>query len=216
MRNLLPLLLSLGFVLFSFAVPAAAAEIKKAPDNCKNAHAILGWSDFKKIKGKHGKDEKGNWVDETDEEFQERTQKPWVKVGWIVGRLNWGRSKGNELLQMVDRYQEGKVQQAEFKEYKVKGNDNAKAYVAHCGHGGTCNMIAARFLNLYKGIGVPRVYCVARNNLPKVLASASKPTIPLPSDEELAEPEDDLGDMDDLFGDDDDDDDLADDDDEDF
>ena len=200
-------LLLLAVVIFGLfggqdVVVAQEKGVKKAPDHCKNAHAILGWSDFKKIKGKHGKDKDGNWIDETDEEFQERIQKPWVKVGWIVGRLNWGRAAGNEQLKMVDSYEAGVYGQAEFKEYRVKGHDNAKAYVAHCGHGGTCNMIAERFYNLYKGIGVPQVIC-GENAMPPVAVNPAKPTIPLPTEEELAEAEDD----DYSFGDDDDDDD---------
>jgi len=190
------------------AHPVRMAEIKKADPSCTHAHAILGWSDFKKVKDKYGPGE-----DETDEEFQERVRKPWVKIGWIVGRLNWGREKGKEYLLMVDKYDydpedENQIKKVEFKEYKVKGHsDNAKAYVAHC-YGGMCNMLADRFYRLYKGIGTPRVYC-GKNAIPNVIHSPSKPSIPIPTDEELAETEDDdWGDEDDWdFGDDDDDDD---------
>lgn len=203
-KLLLLVLLVFGLVGGQDVVVAQEAKgVKKAPDNCRNAHAILGWSDFKKIKGKHGKDKDGNWIDETDEEFQERIKKPWVKVGWIVGRLNWGRAAGEEQLKMVDSYEPGVYGQAEFKEYRVKGHDNAKAYVAHCGHGGTCNMIAERFYNLYKGIGVPQVICGA-NAMPPVAVNPGKPDIPLPTEEELNEAD---ADDDYSFGDDDDDDD---------
>lgn len=190
------------------AHPVKLAEIKKADPSCTHAHAILGWSDFKKVKDKYGKGE-----DETDEEFAERVQKPWVKIGWIVGRLNWGREKGKEYLLMVDKYDydpedPDQIKKVEFKEYKVKGHsDNAKAYVAHC-YGGMCNMIAERFYKLYKGIGTPRVYC-GKNAIPSVIHSPTKPTIPIPTDEDLAEAEDDDWDDDSDwdFGDDDDDDD---------
>jgi hypothetical protein len=168
-----------------------AAEFQKAPDSCRNAHAILGWSDFKK------------GPDETDEQFGERTRQPWVKVGWVVGRLNWGRSEGNEQIKMVDSYEPGVVGQASFKEYRVDGHDNGKAYVAHCGHGGTCNLIAARVHRLYKGIGKPIVYC-GENALPRVLINGAKASIPMPTEEELNETDDDGGDFD--LGDDDDDD----------
>src|SRR5690606_20152025 len=105
-------------------------------------------------------------------------------------------------------YTPGEVGSVTFKEYKVKGHENGKAYVAHCGHGGTCNMLAARLYHLYKGIGKPRVYC-GKDALPKVVHEPSDPELQDEEDElffeELceAEPED-SGSM---FDDDDDDDD---------
>ena len=75
--------------------------------------------------------------------------------------------------------------------------------LAHCGHGGTCNMVAARVHRLYKGMGKPRVYC---GPMPSVLTGGRKPSIPLPSEEELNETDGD-GDDDFDFDDDDDDDD---------
>lgn len=174
-----------------------AAEIEKAPDGCIHAHAILGWSDFKK------------GPDESDGDFEERKKRPWVKMGWIVGRLNWGREKGKERLRMDGEYEPGVIQSASFRQYRVEGHDNALAYVVSCGYGGTCNMLAARLHDNYKGIGVPRVYC-GRDALPKMLSNPTTPNIPIPTDEELAETgdEDDDDDLDDEdFGDDDDDDD---------
>ncbi|MEM1031692.1 MAG: hypothetical protein AAGN82_15180 [Myxococcota bacterium] len=182
------------------------ASVKKTDASCTHAHAILGWSDFKRVKDKYGKGE-----DETDEEYQARITKPWRKVGWIVGRLNWGREKGQEYLLMVDDYNydpddPNRIKKVEFKEYGVKGHSaNAKAYVAHC-YGGMCNMIAERFYRLYKGIGVPQVVC-GKSALPSVIHNGRKPVIELPSDDDLAEAEDDDWDDDWDDGDDDDDDD---------
>lgn len=190
-RNVLLLWLCILLSLSIVDTPLQAQEFERASDACNHAHAILGWSDFSKA------------PDETDEAFEERIKRPWTKMGWIVGRLNWGRQQGSEALAMVDSYEAGKVGQAEFKEYGVKGHPNGKAYVAHCGHGGTCNMLAARLFRNYKGIGKPRVYC-GQNALPKVLESPSRPSIPIPTDEELAQAEEDDDDFD--FGDDDDDD----------
>jgi hypothetical protein len=189
-KLLVPLIVLFSMVIAPKRAALEAAEFQKAPDACKNAHAILGWSDF------------NPGPDETDDEFAERKKQPWVKVGWVVGRLNWGRTPGNFLLEMVSKYEPGKYGQAEFKEYAVKGHDNGKAYVAHCGHGGTCNMIASRVHNLYKGIGRPTVYC-GETALPKMLTAGSAPEIPLPTEEELNEADDD----DDFDFDDDDDDD---------
>ena len=200
MRNLLAPLIFLAVLLL---VPRGsdfeAAEFQKAPDACSNAHAILGWSDFKQ------------GPEESAEDFEKRVKAPWVKVGWVVGRLNWGRAEDKQQLKMVDEAESGVYGQAAFKEYKVEGHDNGKAYVAHCGHGGTCNMIAARVFRIYKGIGKPIVYC-GKEALPKMLHSPSRPEITIPDDEELAEA-DDWGDDDDDFGDDDDGDDDDDDDD---
>ena len=149
----------------------------------------MGWSDFRKI------------AEETEDDFERRRTMPWTKVGWVVGRLNWGRAAGKEMLKVVDSYEPGIVSQAEFKEYSVKGHDNGKAYVAHCGHGGTCNMLAARVANIYKGIGKPTVYC-GDHALPKMLVSPVKPTISYPSEEDLNETDADDDDFD--MGDDDD------------
>ena len=77
-----------------------------------------------------------------------------------------------------------------------------RVVVAHCGHGGTCNMVAARLFRIYKGIGKPTVYC-GETAIPRMLESPSAPEIPLPTEEELNEADDD----DDLDFDDDDDDD---------
>ena len=204
MKKLLLPLIVLVALLATADTHLEAAEFKKAADECSHAHAILGWSDFRQGK------------EESDEDFADRVKRPWVKMGWIVGRLNWhcptaqickSREKGKEKLKMVDSYEPGIVGQAEFKEYRVKGHDNGKAYVAHCGHGGTCNMLAARLHNNYKGIGKPRVYC-GENAIPKMLHSPIKPNIPIPTDEELLE---ESMDDDDFDFDDDDDDDLEDD-----
>ena len=185
MKKLLaPLLVLLSLVVTPREASLEAQEFKQAPDSCRHAHAILGWSDFKK------------GPDESDEDFEERKKRPWFKVGWVVGRLNWGRSEGNEQLRMVSKYEAGKVGQVEFKEYKVKGHDNGKAYVAHCGHGGTCNMVAARLFRIYKGIGKPTVYC-GETAIPRMLESPSAPEIPLPTEEELNEADDDDLDFDD-------------------
>jgi hypothetical protein len=191
-KLLVPLFVLLSLVIAPRSASLEAAEFKKAPDSCKNAHAILGWSDFRQGK------------EESADEFEERKNMPWKKVGWVVGRLNWHRQPGNLLIEMVNSYEEGKIGSVEFKEYKVKGHDNGRAYVAHCGHGGTCNMVAARLVRIYKGIGKPTVYC-GKEALPKMLNAGATPNIPLPTEEELNEADDGGGDFD--FDDDDDDDD---------
>ncbi len=194
MKRLWPLLLCIAaLTLTPEARLVEAEEFKKAPDGCSNAHAVLGWSQFKQGK------------EESDDAFARRKKRPWYKMGLVVGRLNWASICDKDQapqLDVVSSYEPGKIQQASFKQYSVKGQDGAYAYVAHCGHGGTCNMIAARLHSLYKGIGKPRVYC-GENALPNMLESPTAPTLELPTCEDLSENDDD-----DLeFGDDDDDDD---------
>ncbi len=159
-----------------------AGDVQKTKDACKNAHAILGWSTFTE---------------------KEQHEKPWTKVGWILGRRK-------AYLKRVDEYEPGVAQQASFNQYKVKGHKNAHAYVAHCGYGGTCNMIASVLYNIYKGIGTPRVYC---GPLPKILIEPSKPEIRIPTDEEIREADEEAmeEEEDDSFFDEDDDDDDDDD-----
>ncbi len=155
-----------------------AGDVQRTKDGCKNAHAILGWSTFTE---------------------KEQHEKPWAKVGWILGRRK-------AYLKQVEAYEPGVAQQASFNQYKVKGHKNASAYVAHCGYGGTCNMIAAVLYNIYKGIGTPRVYC---GKLPKILIEPSNPVIPIPTDEEIRDADEEAleDDDDDMSFDDDDDDD---------
>jgi hypothetical protein len=184
----MPLTLVLSTLGVVGAAPVAEAEeIQKAPDSCSHAHAILGWASF--------------------EEDDERRKKPWIKIGWIIGRLNWGKEKGKEVFKMLDDYEPGQVMSASFREYRVKGSEKGIAYVAHCGHGGTCNMLAERLFRLTKVAGTPRVYC-GKTAIPKMLHNGSIPSIPIPSDEELNE---DSGDVDDEEFDEDDDDDDDDD-----
>jgi hypothetical protein len=51
------------------------------------------------------------------------------------------------------------------------------AYVAHCGHGGTCNDIATRYFRWYKRNGIPAVFC---GPLPGILEHPTTPSIPKP------------------------------------
>lgn len=100
---------------------------------------------------------------------------PWLKMGWILGR--------RRRLTQVDAIQPGDAKQVSFRQYKVKGQEGANAYVAHCGFGGTCNSIAKTFHFLYEGIGVPQVEC---GPLPAILEAPFVPEIPIPSAEEIA------------------------------
>jgi hypothetical protein len=170
-KRLLAVWILLGIAVVLPALAVAGDKFKKAPETCKNAYAVLGWSKF---------------------QTKEQHETAWRKVGWILGR--------RKFLKQVDTPEAGVVHQVSFRQYDVKGVKGGHGYVAHCGHGGTCNIVADALFRLYKGIGTPRVYC---GKLPSVLINPTKPEIPIPTDEELAE----AGGGDEEFGDDDDDDD---------
>jgi hypothetical protein len=186
------LLLAIPVLVLSAREAVARPQVKTTNPSCKSAFAILGWSMFdKRAAEAKEKEEKDYW--------EEKKKQPWKKIGWILGRRKY-----------LKQVEPGVVYTVSFKQYKVKGQDGASAYVAHCGFGGTCNEIASVFYRGYKGIGVPKVECAA---LPSVLVDGVKPEIPIPTDEELAaaDAEDDDDDDDDKAkkakGDDDDDDD---------
>jgi hypothetical protein len=175
--------LCLGLVVLALGLFAGttsdASDFKRAPDGCKNAHAILGWSNFE----------------------GEKHMEIWRIAGFVMySRPHW---------KVVDDHEPGVSQQASFRQYGVKGRDDATAYVANCGHGATCNAIAAAFFKAYRRVGKPRVYCGA---LPGLLEGEKRVKVYRPSDDELKEwreggegGDEDLDDDD--FGDDDDDDD---------
>ncbi len=95
--------------------------------------------------------------------------KVWEKMGWVMyTRPHW---------KIAEQHERGVVQQASFRQYGVKGAPGAVAFVAHCGHGGTCNAIAESFFKWYGRVGVPAVYC---GPLPRLLENPSTPTIPKP------------------------------------
>jgi len=101
---------------------------------------------------------------------------PWIKVGWVLGR--------RRQLQQVESVSPGDRNHVNFRQYRVKGQDGAYAYVANCGTGTTCNTIAKSFYFMYRGVGVPQVECAA---LPDVLEAPMAPEIPIPTPEEIAQ-----------------------------
>ncbi|MBI4953892.1 MAG: hypothetical protein HY908_17845 [Myxococcales bacterium] len=59
----------------------------------------------------------------------------------------------------VSDYEPMVAQKISFRQYSVKWGEGITAYVAHCGHGGTCNQLAEAVLKAYPDIGSPVVYC---------------------------------------------------------
>ena len=59
----------------------------------------------------------------------------------------------------VAEYEPMVSQKVSFRQYSVKWGEGITAYVAHCGHGRTCNEVADAVLKAYPDIGSPVVYC---------------------------------------------------------
>ena len=61
--------------------------------------------------------------------------------------------------QVVGEYEPMVAMKVSFRQYDLRFHSGAAAYVAHCGHGGTCNKLAEAFLQNYPESGSPGVYC---------------------------------------------------------
>jgi hypothetical protein len=88
----------------------------------------------------------------------------WGEIGKVV-------RSGNGKWIVVDDYEPGVVQKVSFRQYEVKGQDGAHAYVAHCGHGGTCNSLAHAFFEEHDDWYSPEVFC---GLVPSVLENPQK------------------------------------------
>jgi hypothetical protein len=60
---------------------------------------------------------------------------------------------------VVSDYEPGIAKKVSFRQYDLRFHQGGTAYVAHCGHGGTCNKLAEAFLQNYPEAGSPGVYC---------------------------------------------------------
>lgn len=88
----------------------------------------------------------------------------WGEIGKVV-------RSGNGKWVVVDDYEPGVVQRVSFRQYDVAGQEGASAYVAHCGHGGTCNSLAHAFFAKHSNWYSPEVFCGA---VPSVLENPQK------------------------------------------
>lgn len=91
----------------------------------------------------------------------------WGEIGKVVrsGKGKWI---------VVDDYEPGVVQKVSFRQYEVDNRDGAHAYVAHCGHGGTCNSLAHAFFKEHDDWYSPEVFCGV---VPSILVNPQKPDI---------------------------------------
>jgi hypothetical protein len=83
----------------------------------------------------------------------------------IMSVVNWRKHW------TVGPYEPVVSQKFELLSCNLKFSEGGTAYVAHCGHGATCNELAREVLKAYPEVGNPVVYCV--NEPPVVLDSCS-------------------------------------------
>ena len=92
----------------------------------------------------------------------------WRAVGEVV-------REGNGRFQVVDEHELGVSMKLSFRQYDVANRSGATAYVAHCGHGGTCNELAKAFFAKHDDWYSPEVFCGA---LPETLQNPSSVSLP--------------------------------------
>ena len=59
----------------------------------------------------------------------------------------------------VGEYVAGASQSFDLQTFDTRFHEGGTAYVAHCGHGATCNELAREVLKAYPELGSPVVYC---------------------------------------------------------
>ncbi len=59
----------------------------------------------------------------------------------------------------VGSYEAGVSQRFELSTFDTRFHEGGTAYVAHCGHGATCNELARAILKTYPELGSPQVDC---------------------------------------------------------
>jgi len=59
----------------------------------------------------------------------------------------------------VGSYEPGFSQKFDLQTFDTRFTEGGTAYVAHCGHGATCNEVAREVLKAYPELGSPVVYC---------------------------------------------------------
>lgn len=77
---------------------------------------------------------------------------------------------------VVADYEPMIAQKVSFRQYETRFVEGGSAFVAHCGHGGTCNELADWILKNYPDLGSPAVYC---GDVPHILDNpTSAPSLP--------------------------------------
>ncbi len=93
------------------------------------------------------------------------------KHAYIWGEVSKVVRAGHGKWLIVDDYEPGVVKKVSFRQYDVQHREGASAYVAHCGHGGTCNSLARAFFAEHDDWYSPEVFCGA---VPSILENPQK------------------------------------------
>ena len=75
---------------------------------------------------------------------------------------------------VVGEYTPMVSQSCSIRQYDTRFYQGGTAYVAHCGHGLTCNDLAEEVLKNYPEVGSPRVYC---GEVPYLLVNPQSPYV---------------------------------------
>src|SRR5690606_8986582 len=67
------------------------------------------------------------------------------KHDYIWGEIAKVVKRRPQQWQVVDDYEPGVSQRVSFRQYDLEHREGGNAYVAHCGHGGTCNALVKAF-----------------------------------------------------------------------
>lgn len=60
---------------------------------------------------------------------------------------------------VVPEHEPGVAQKVSFRQWDTRYVEGGTAYIAHCGHGGTCNSLAHAFFEKHSDWGSPVVFC---------------------------------------------------------
>jgi hypothetical protein len=147
MRRISKALLAIGACALATVAVAepgeAAGGVTATKDDCMNAHAII------------------------------MASHPTVHAGFphpeyceaILNVVKWHRH-----WTVAPEYEPGVSQKFSLKKWDTKFHEGGTAYVAHCGHGATCNEVARVVLKAYPEIPSPVVYC---GEVPHILDNPS-------------------------------------------
>lgn len=83
------------------------------------------------------------------------------KHDYIWGEIAKVAKRRPHQWQIVEDHEPGVSQRVSFRQYDLKHREGGVAYVAHCGHGGTCNALVKAFFEEHGDWYSPEVFCGA-------------------------------------------------------
>jgi hypothetical protein len=96
------------------------------------------------------------------------------KHDFIWGEIGKTVRSRPQAFQVVEDYEPGVVQRVSFRQYDLKYVEGGTAYVAHCGHGGTCNTLAKAFVEAHPDWYAAEVFC---GQVPEALINPQRPSL---------------------------------------